>query len=301
MNNSTLIINGEEYTFVKVRSHMPISIYKGTDTYLRIGPKNLIEQEINYHKNLLKFGFPIPEILHEGTYEDLCYFTESSFGDEHLGQIFGSNAINSIVSDDDFSKLLNVVKIFAQAQIKTIGTQAFIFKDFKELIKLDVLLEELPLLGKDTLKALEKVEDRITQLPSALTHGDFNPYNIFEKGVIDWERGSYSPLGYDLVTNISQTFFFPLGGDYEYSARYRYSSKQVEEYWQAIDEVCTEAGIHSISEYRNDFIFCRSVWSAVRMHQWPKIQEWRYRQYEALLGIYLNDGDLTYFLSDYKA
>ena len=44
MENPVLMINGEEYTFVKVRSHMPISIYKGQDSDLRIGPKDLIQQ-----------------------------------------------------------------------------------------------------------------------------------------------------------------------------------------------------------------------------------------------------------------
>ena len=118
MENPVLMIGDEKYTFMKVRSHMPISIYKGKDSYLRIGPKGLIQQEIKYHKNLLGFGFPVPKILSEGEYLDLYYFTESSFGDEHLGQIFRVNCINFLVSDTDFSKLLNVVKIFTQAHIK---------------------------------------------------------------------------------------------------------------------------------------------------------------------------------------
>ncbi len=301
MENPVLMINGEEYTFVKVRNHMPISIYKGKDCYLRIGPKNLIQQEINYHTNLLKFGFPIPKILSEGTYLESYYFTESSFGNEHLGQIFRTNCIDFAVSDNDFSKLFNVVQVFTHAQINTIGTQSFTFADFKELIKVDTLLEELPALNQDTIEAMTRVEDHTKRLPSVLTHGDFNPYNIFEKGVIDWERGSYAPIGYDLVTNISQTFFFPLGGDYEFTAGCRYSEKQISTYWEQLDKICANAGISQISDFRNDFILCRSIWSVVRMDRWPKIQKWRYRQYKALLETYLNGGDLTQFLLHYKA
>lgn len=294
------MIEGEEYTFVKVRNHMPISIYKGKDSYLRIGPRDLIRQEINYHKNLLGFGFPIPKILNEGEHLDLYYFTESSLGDEHLGQIFRANCTDSVVSDNDFSKLLNVVKIFTEAQIKTVGTQPFTFADFRELIKVIILLEELPTLNQDTLVALARVEDHIKILPAVLTHGDFNPYNIFEKGVIDWERGSYAPIGHDLVDNIAQTFFFPLNGDYEYTAGYRYSEKQINTYYEQIDAICTNAGIPQISDFRNDFILCRSIWSVVRMDRWPKIQKWRYEQYKALLKAYLNGDDLTQFLLKYK-
>lgn len=301
MENPKLMIEEEEYTFVKERNHMPISIYRGQDSYLRIGPKDLIQQEINYHKNLLKFGFPIPKILSEGTYLESYYFTESSFGDEHLGQIFRANCIDFTVSDNDFSKLLNVVKIFTEAQINTVGTQSFTFADFRELIKVDTLLGELPALNQDTIEAIARVEDHIKTLPAVLTHGDFNPYNIFEKGVIDWERGSYAPMGYDLVDNISQTFFFPLSGDYEYTAGYRYSEKQIDTYYKQIDAICASARIPQISDFRNDFILCRCIWSVVRMGRWPKIQKWRYGQYEALLKTYLDNGDLTQFLLHYRA
>jgi hypothetical protein len=300
METPMLTIEGKEYAFVKTRNHMPISIYKGEDSYVRIGPKDLIQQEINYHRNLLKFGFPIPEILSEGEYLNSYYFTESSFGDEHLGQIFRSNCTNSIVSNNDFSKLLNVVKIFAQAQMRTVGTQPFTFTDFRELIKVDILLKELPSLNQGTIDAVARVEEHVKKLPSVLTHGDFNPYNIFEKGVIDWERGSYAPMGYDLVTNISQTFFFPLGGDYEFTAGCRYSERQIDTYWREMDTICAVSGIPSISDYRNEFILCRSIWSVVRMDRWPKIQKWRYEQYEVLLKTYLSGGDLTRSLLEYR-
>lgn len=297
-----LTIDGKEYEFVKTRSHMHISIYKGKDCYLRIGPKELIQKEISYQKNLQGFGFPIPDIVGEGQYLDLYYFTESSFGDEHLGQIFRSHcASNSIVHDADFSKLLRIVNRFAHAQLKTADTQSFVFADFRELIQIDTLLKELPQFSQGTLDAWQILESRVKHLPSVLTHGDFNPYNIFEEGVIDWERGSYAPLGYDLVTNIFQSFFFPLNGDYEFTAGCRYSEAQITRYWEEINAICATTGVPRISDHINDFIFCRSVWSAVRMKRWPKIQMWRFRQYEVLLETYLSGGDLTRFLLDYRS
>jgi hypothetical protein len=301
MDTPSLSIDGNEYIFVKTRSHMPISIYKGQDCYLRIGPRELIEQEINYHKSLLGFGFPIPTILSEGEYLDSYYFTETSFGDEHLGQIFRTHCAGGVVSDTDFSKLLNVVKIFTLAQIKTVGTQSFVPDTFKELLLVDTLINELPKLEQLTREAMAHIDDRVIKLPSVLTHGDFNPYNIFEKGVIDWERGSYVPIGYDLATNISQAFFFPRGGDYEFTRGYYYSENQTDTYWREIDALAESAHIPPLSDFRNDFILCRSIWSVVHMDRWPKIQAWRNSQYEALLAEYLAGGDLTKFLLEYEA
>ncbi len=300
METPTLVIDGKEYTFVKTRNQMPISIYKGPNCYLRIGPKELIQQELNYHKSLLEFGFPIPELIDEGEYLDSQYFIESSFGEMHLGQVFRAHCVSNTVSDTDFSKLLNVVKKFTEAQLKTIGRVPFSFNDFWELIKIDVLQRELPELTKRTLEAKAKAQEHLSLLPTVLTHGDFNPYNIFEEGVIDWERGSNAPVGYDLSTNIFQIFFFPLAGDYEFIAGCRYSPRQIETYWEEMNVSCASAGISRISDFANDFIFCRSVWSVVRMERWPKIQEWRYRQYEALLNAYLEGNDLTKFLLEHK-
>lgn len=301
MDTPLLTINGKDYVFVKKRSHMPVSIYKGEGEYLRIGPKDLIQQEIKYHKNLLHFGFPIPEILVEGDYQDQSYFTESSLGEEHLGQIFRTHCNNFVVQDSDFEKMLNVVKLFTKAQLKTVGAQSFSFADFKTLIHTDLVQEELPHLKNETHEAVSRAENRLKNVPSVLTHGDFNPYNIFEHGVIDWERGSYAPMGYDLTTNISQTFFFPLGGDFEATASCRFSPDQIHTYWKEMNVLCSEADIPSLTDYVNDYILFRSIWSVVRMDTWPKIQKWRYDQYEALLKAYLHDEDLTQFLLRYKA
>ena len=300
MKDRSLIIEGDTYTLVKVRNHAPISIYKGKDSFLRIGPEDLIQQEVDYHMNLVRYGFPVPNIISRGTHLGLHYYIESSIGEEHLGQTFARNSVDSLVSNSNFALLLDVVKKFAQAQINTTGAQTYQFSDFTNLIQVDTILAELPVLAPDTMKAVSLVEKNVTSLPAVLTHGDFNPYNLFEDGVIDWERGSFAPFGYDLITNIVQSFFFPLGNDYEFSALYRFSKDQVGEYWRQLDLVCAEHGVDTLSQRRNDFIFCRSIWSVVRMEKWPRIQAWRYKLYKSLLQSYLRDEDLTQFLLNYK-
>lgn len=300
MEAPLLTIEGKDYIFVKTRSHMPVSIYKGDGCYLRIGPPELIQGEIDYHRSLLEFGFPIPTILTIGEHLGYGYFIESSLGEEHFGEIFARTCTRDcIVYDTEFEKLLAIVEKFLSAQLKTVNLKPSTPELFRRLIQLDTVIEELPELETSTREAMARIENRIQSLPSVLTHGDFNPFNILEGGVIDWERGSYTPLGYDLTSNITQTFFFPLGGDFEYTTSYRYSSEQIIKYWKRLDAICAEAGIVSISDYRNDFILCRCMWSLVRMQRWPKLQAWRNELYKKLLEAYLNDEDLTELLRTY--
>lgn len=296
MHAPAITIEGVEYTFVKKRSQAPVAIYKGPDTFLRIGPDAYIAPEILYHQKLARFGFPLPEIVSVGTHDGQSYFTETSFGEQHLGEIFRANTINGIVADADFNLLIEIVKKFATAQLGTARTGTFDAEQFRTLIKLNDLLEELPELRESTVSAVEKVEKRIAALPVVLTHGDFNPYNIFSNGVIDWERGSDAPLGYDLTNCVIQVCFFPVDGDYEFTAGNRYTQAQIERYRMMVDSVCATAGVERISTYRNDFILCRSIWSVVRMHAWPKLQAWRNGQYKVLLKAYHENADLTEIL-----
>jgi len=301
METPELIIEGKTYNFVKKRNHMPVSIYKSSTDYLRIGPKELIVKEIEYQKNLLGFGFPVPKITKEGEHQEQYYFIEPSLGERHFSQIFKANLSDAkTVSDTDFSVFLALIKKYAEAQLKTVTSNKFIPTEFEGMIKYDVITKELPTLEKSTTEAMRKAEEHIATLPIVLTHGDFNPHNILEEGVIDWERASYAPLGYDLVTNISQIFFFPLSGDFEFIGGYKYSKDQIEHYWKEMDALYAANGFPKISDYANDFIFCRTIWSVVRMDRWPKIQQWRYHQYEEVLKGYLNGGNLTDFLFKYQ-
>jgi hypothetical protein len=302
MEKPKLIIEGKVYTFVKNRNHVPVSIYKSSTEYLRIGPKELLLKEIDYQKTLLGFGFPVPEIIKEGAYEDQYYFIEPSLGERHFSQIFKANLSDvNTVSNTDFAVFLALIKKYAEAQLKTVTASKFIPSEVEGMIKYDVVVNELPNLEKMTTEAMRKAEGRIATLPIALTHGDFNPHNILEAGVIDWERASYAPLGYDLATNISQIFFFPLRGEYEYIGGYTYSREQIDQYWKEMDALYTANGFPKVSEYATDFIFCRTIWSVVRMDRWPNIQRWRYRQYEEVLTEYLNTGNLTELLFSYQS
>lgn len=287
MTDSSLILDGKSFELVKTREYSPISIYKSGDNFLRIGPKDLIQRELNLHKNLLTFGFPIPEILKEGSTENQYYYIESSLGDVLLGDVFWHDCQkNSLISENNFKIFLGVTKKFTQAQLRTSKPEKS-YESFYYGLHVDVMMEELPELRSDIIKGFEKLKEQTNTLPTVLTHGDLNPYNIFEKGVIDFGSMFEAPLGYDLITNLYHTYNFPKAGDHESQRRFEFSKEQIQHYLTTIDKLGGESGLPPFSDHVEDFVFARSFWSTARMQRFPKLQKWRYNLFADILKNYL--------------
>lgn len=140
--------------------------------------------------------------------------------------------------------------------------------------------------------AFEKVKERLSSSPTILTHGDFNAYNLFEEGIIDFGNSFEASAGYDLVSNIYHTYLFPKGGDFESTRRYEFSTKQINDYFSLVDDIYLQNNFPKLSDFIGEFIFTRTIWSAVRMQRYPKVQEWRYKKFEKILENYLSDGDV---------
>ncbi len=286
-NISQITIGGKVYEHVKTREYTPVSIYQGNGEFLRIGPKDLIAPELNLHKKLLGYGFPVPAILSEGEQDEKFYYTEQSFGDDLLGDVFWKDCIKeNRISDEHFSSLLNLSEQFAQAQLKTASTDRD-DESFYLGIHMDYVLEELPEIKADILAAFEKIKVRTAGLPTVLTHGDFNAYNLFEGGVIDFGSIHNSPAGYDMVNNIYHTYNFPKTGDYESKRRYEFTQEQIKQYFASMDKIYLQAGLPKLSDFTEDFILGKTIWSVTRMQRYPKVQKWRYDRFKQMLAEYL--------------
>ncbi len=285
-------IGNHIYTYVKERENAPILVYRSDNTFLRIGPRELLEKEKIFHQKLFDLGFPVPQILEEGEKEGQYYFVESSVGSEHFGDIFKEDMQkDGVISDENFTRFLQIAKKFAEAQLKE--TSVINWQTFEGVLHANILFEELPVLREKSIFALKKARERTQELPAVLSHGDFNPYNIFEKGCIDLEHFSTAPAGYDVITNIFHFKMFPRGDAYEHPQKYRFSKEQIDKYFLEIDTIYQSKGLPAISRYKDDFSFCRSIWSTGRMARWPRLQKWRYRLYEELLNSYLQDKDMS--------
>src|SRR5687767_6246195 len=116
------------------------------------------------------------------------------------------------------------------------------------------MIRELPGLRIQTKKAFDKIQNKIKDLPVVITHGDFGPFNIYPKGVIDLEHSFEGPLGFDLITPIFQSKFFPTSKKYEFYRIYNFSEKQKAKYFAEMDKLLVRNELPKLTGYLNEFI-----------------------------------------------
>ncbi len=291
-------IEGKRFEFVKTRTYTPFYIYKCEDLYLRIGPKEIVESELNFHKNLLEKDFPVARIVSEGVMGERSYYIETSQGEHLLGNLFADDFKKfEYVREPNFDLLLDISKQFTRAQLKTAKKEKN-YESFYLGIHIDYILEERPDLKDKILQAFEMIKDRTYLMPTVITHGDFNPYNLLEKGIIDFGNNFEGIAGYDTVSNIFQTYFFPNDIGFESQRRYEFTSGQVDRYLDSMNIIFIEYGLPRVSIFLSEFILSRAVWSAVRMQQAPRLQAWRYQNLETLLNGYLAGEDISKIIID---
>lgn len=296
--SKNIIIDGEVFTYVKSREFSPILIYKGKNIFLKTGPKNILEKELNFQKHLVELEFPVPKIIKEGEEKGKFFFIEESLGNNNLENIFSQDMKErKEISEEHFNQFLEIAKIYANSQVKTNVECANKERFTKHLLRDDLMNEEIPKLDHKTNQAVKKALDALSVFPTVLTHGDFHPSNLFPKGVIDLEGFAFAPMGYDLLTNIYTTYilFFP-DKNKESRRMYNFTQKQIEQYLNEIDKIFLVNGLPKLSEQKDHFIFLRLIWATVRMHRWPKTQIQRYERYEKILNAYLKGGSLENLL-----
>lgn len=292
MNDNILTVNGRIFEHVKTRDYMPVSIFKSGELFLRKGPGDLLREEIAFHRTLLEYGFPVPRILEEGNLNGEHYYIETSLGEKPFGEIFTKDTANrGAISDEHFDEFLEVAEKFAEVQLATRSDERD-EEGFYSGLNMQFTLEELPKLRKEILRAFDKVKEKTKPLPYVLTHGDFNAYNIFKKGVIDFGSSFHGPAGYDVVANLYHLYNFPKEDGYEMKRHFDFSERQRKIYFEKMDAIYREAGLPEPTDFTDDFIFCRTVWATVRMEKMPKIQEWRYGRFRKILSAYLSDKSL---------
>lgn len=289
MTKKHLSIGGESFSFLKRRDYAPISIFKGENSFLRIGPKDLVAAEIARQKHLLSLGFPLPMILSEGETEGHYFYTEETLGDKNLAESFIEDCQrNGNISDENYRNFLEVSIKFATAQLNT-RKETNDERDFYSGVNMPSILEELPGIKQDLIQIFEIAKQRTISLPKVLTHGDFNPRNLFRKGVIDIENLYSAPAGYDLVSNIYHVHNFPKEGDFEMTSKYEFSGDQIFHYFDRMDKIFKQMELPKLSDFVEDFIICRSIWSAAKMQRFPKIQKWRFDRLSRMTEAYLSE------------
>ncbi len=287
-----ITVANKTYKLVKVRRQEPVAVYRGEGVFLRIGEAQIIDEELRMHRNLLAYGFPAAEIITDGEHAGARYVIEKSLGEITLGGLFHDEYKKSgAVSDGSFQKFVALAERHARAQCAAAQP-----KDWRESAyygwHVDVMIEELPQLRDNTTAMFDRCVKNLAAMPSVISHGDFNAFNQFENGAIDFEHAFHAPLGYDLAVNILQRHMFPVGGDFEAGTTHAFYFTEAQEnaYWQAIDKVLSEKKFPQLAGLKDDFFMARMPWSTARMHKLPKLQKWRYQLYEECMKVYLAGG-----------
>ena len=286
----TLTIDGKTFALLRIQRRGASGVYKGLPApagaraggqagdgeYLRIGEPGIIHRHLNIHRKMEEAGIPVPQLIGEGEQGGKAYFIEKSVGEQRLGDAFAEDwNSQGVIREANFKKFMTIVETYTKAQLRAPRAEGS-KEHLSRGIKLDELCNELP---EYAIRLREKFKDvfaRITIFPSVITHGDFNPQNLYEDGVIDLEDAFYAPVGYDPICALTTINVFPDSKEYEYFARYRFSDAQKSACLAMIDRLFAEAEFPKVSKYEFEFEFCRVVWCTVGMQKWPKLQQWRY-------------------------
>ncbi len=275
----------QELGYELVATRGAVSIYRGRDSYLKIGPEDLVRHETGIHRQLLDCSFPVARILEEGEYGGLRYFIEESLGPTTFGDLFDmETASQGSIRPESFETFLGVIDRFASAQIAT-ASWPVDRKPFAALLRLEQACSALPDVSDKIVHMFDEVMMRLQHYPNVVTHGDFHAFNVCEGGVIDLETVTTGIAGYDLVSATLLPELFPATPQ-----DYAYSPAQIDQYMGRIDEHFEATGLEPPSRYVNEFRFCKMIWLVARRERPIGLMEWLDSSLRALLKNYPPSG-----------
>jgi len=260
-----LQLEDTNWNFVKARTLGQGAVYLSADgnRYLRTGSDEYIRDEAEFAKSIHDMGFPVPEVLSDGTIDaNTYYFTESSLGTKTFGDAFREEYRDSgAIDETSFGQYCRVASLFLIAQLKSatsIGEQS----NLRDGVNLDNVIEENPDLGKEALEeAFAKAVARVAILPLVLTHGDFGPFNMLPGGVIDFEHKFIAPAGFDVITSpFVGRFWNFTWPDGTKQLAYDFSERQIQHYLDTIDSTASSLGLKNLSIFTDDMVLLKAIW-----------------------------------------
>jgi len=288
----------KNYKLIKDK-HNGIKIYSNNKTVIRIGCKENIYRIVKNHKLLIKFGYPVSKLIEYGKLEDNLYFhKEKYFGDHHFGQIFRNDqkSIDRKISILNFNKFIRTSKKYALVQQKNLVT--FNFKKFLNEVKFDKI-ESFSLNKELNLRVMKKIRSDFFGYKAVISLCDFDPYNIFPKGIIDFEDIFFAPIGFDLIRNITSFSYFPRHGcEIEAIRGYELSNTNIRRYISILEKttkinlkkIMNATIVLSILLYAQNMKYLKKL-TKHRKILIPKILE-RYVDGKDILNFLINEGEI---------
>ncbi len=271
-----LYIEGKQFELLGVQ-RSGAAVYRGSDAYLRIGEKAAIYHDLAQHREMEKAKYPVARIISEGEYEGKVYFIEESLGTKSFRALFEEEYTKGDVRTPTFSNFTGMVKKLYAAQLR--AEREWSVSEFAAGANVTKFARELPVYTSHIEAKFVEAAERLAKIPGTLLHGDCNPANMYEGGIIDLEDSFYGPVGYDCVSALMSIEWSPDTRDYEFYAQYKFSDEQKASFYRVLNTVGKKAGVVNLAKYADDLAFCRAIWLCSGMHEWPRIQQWRYEKF----------------------
>ena len=196
-----------------------------------------------------------------------------------------------IVEKNIFNEYADVVLQHFQTQIKR--SRKFSAKDLdvlRQAIYIDSLKSELPGYVKQIDEVWNIIKKEIPKLPVTWNHGDFNAFNLFRQGYVDLEFHFTGPLGYDAVSAlITCPYWFPEIDLDNQKRKFDLSKSQITALYHLLQnkfESCFNRTLFKIC-FEINFIL-RSIWLTVKLDNWPKLQQWRYKHMISIISHFID-------------
>jgi hypothetical protein len=269
------VVNGKSFSLVK-RQRSGASVYRNKSEYLRIGPTAVVERILAEHTRMESLGFPVPRLIVEGKEAGERYFIEASLGEKRFLELFEEDIrATGRISDTTFDSFLHIVGVYLHAQLASPDRPRDV-QAFARSTHLDFMRDELPQHAVRIQETFDANLRALDHFSFKLMHGDLGPANMYPRGIIDFEDTASGPVGFDIASALMVSEWFPREGDYEYYERAHFTPEQLKAYCTYVDNIFSDKKLPAFSSAYPHFEFFRAMWFTVRMHQWPKLQKYRY-------------------------
>lgn len=276
---ATLSIEGKTFAYLGGQ-RSGAHVYRGPGCYLRIGARDSIVQHRAHHREMESAQYPVAAIIAEGERDGMSYFIEESLGRISFRAAFEEDyRRQGRVDHRYFAAFTNIAQRLYAAQLKAQRTWSV--EEFAIGVDVMALVRELPAYRRDIELTFAAAAKRLQKLPGARLHGDCNPANMYEAGIIDLEDSFVGPVGYDQISALMTIEWSPDTKDFEFFAQYTFSDAQKASYLKALNVLGKKAGIPDLRIYADDLALCRAIWLCRGMAPWPRIQQWRYEKFIA--------------------
>lgn len=266
-NPTLVILDGESFTVTKPKRLNFGMVLKSNDrpAYARLGEKQATLEEQLHTISLGMRGFPVARVLGSGEHGNEWYFIEEDLGSVSFHDAFANEyERNGMVSDETFSKFLTVVGRYLTAQYHptnrtTISPRDFVDAAFPE----HEVTGNYYRLGGDVDRyrvAIDQAVARLEGCPMGVLQFDLNPYNIVERGVIDFEMVGYGPLGYDAYFVSRWHRWFTNDRTSKYRMAYSLSDNQIAASDTIVDLLAREHNMPPPAKYHQEFALIKTAW-----------------------------------------